>query len=39
MADYELTYPGGVLPLEAVDGTEAPAGLQHRQAARRPPAE
>ncbi|HWA67397.1 MAG TPA: citrate synthase [Mycobacteriales bacterium] len=28
MADYELTYPGGVLPLDAVDGTEAPAGLQ-----------
>jgi citrate synthase len=28
MADYELTYPGGDLPLEAVDGTEAPHGLQ-----------
>ena len=28
MADYELTYPGGVLPLDAVDGTEAPAGVQ-----------
>ncbi|HEX3705144.1 MAG TPA: citrate synthase [Mycobacteriales bacterium] len=28
MADYELTYPGGVMPLEAVDGIEAPAGLQ-----------
>jgi citrate synthase len=27
MADYELTYPGGVLPLDAVDGTEVPAGL------------
>jgi citrate synthase len=27
MADYELTHPGGVMPLEAVDGTEAPAGL------------
>jgi citrate synthase len=27
MADYELTYPGGVLPLDARDGTEAPAGL------------
>ncbi|HWC33810.1 MAG TPA: citrate/2-methylcitrate synthase, partial [Mycobacteriales bacterium] len=27
MADYELTHPGGVLPLEAVDGTESPAGL------------
>jgi citrate synthase len=28
MADYELSYPGGVLPLDAVDGTEAPAGMQ-----------
>jgi citrate synthase len=28
MADYELTYPGGVMPLDGVDGTEAPAGLQ-----------
>jgi citrate synthase len=28
MADYELTYPGGVLPLDAVDGAEAPYGLQ-----------
>jgi citrate synthase len=28
MADYELTYPGGVMPLDAVDGTEAPYGLQ-----------
>jgi citrate synthase len=28
MADYELTYPGGVLPLDTVDGTEAPAGMQ-----------
>jgi citrate synthase len=27
MADYELTHPGGVLPLEAVDGSEPPAGL------------
>ena len=27
MADYELTYPGGALPLDAVDGTEMPAGL------------
>ncbi|MGN6472976.1 MAG: citrate/2-methylcitrate synthase, partial [Mycobacteriales bacterium] len=27
MADYELTHPGGVMPLEAVDGTETPAGL------------
>jgi citrate synthase len=27
MADYELNYPGGALPLDAVDGTEAPAGL------------
>jgi len=28
MADYELTYPGGVVPLDAVDGTEVPSGLQ-----------
>jgi citrate synthase len=28
MADYELTSPGEVLPLDAVEGTEAPAGLQ-----------
>jgi citrate synthase len=28
MADYELTYPGGVMPLDAVEGTEAPAGMQ-----------
>jgi citrate synthase len=28
MADYELTYPGGDLPLDAVDGTEAPSGMQ-----------
>ena len=27
MADYELIYPGGALPLDAVDGTEMPAGL------------
>ncbi|MBV9486032.1 MAG: citrate synthase [Frankiaceae bacterium] len=27
MADYELTYPGGVLPLDAVDGSEAPHGM------------
>ncbi|HEX3825555.1 MAG TPA: citrate synthase [Mycobacteriales bacterium] len=27
MADYELTYPGGVLPLDAVDGSEAPSGM------------
>ena len=27
MADYELTHPSGVMPLEAVDGSEAPAGL------------
>jgi citrate synthase len=27
MADYELTHPGGVMPLEAVDGTESPAGI------------
>jgi citrate synthase len=27
MADYELTYPGGDLPLESVDGTESPAGM------------
>jgi citrate synthase len=27
MADYELTHPGGVMPLEAVDGSEVPAGL------------
>jgi citrate synthase len=27
MADYELNYPGGALPLEAVDGTEAPAAV------------
>src|SRR5580704_7996697 len=28
MADYELTYPGGVLPLDAVEGTEVPSGMQ-----------
>jgi citrate synthase len=28
MADYELSYPGGRLPLEGVEGTEAPSGLQ-----------
>jgi citrate synthase len=28
MADYELTYPGGDIPLDAVDGTEVPYGLQ-----------
>jgi citrate synthase len=28
MADYELTYPGGDLPLDAVDGTESPSGVQ-----------
>jgi citrate synthase len=27
MADYELTYPGGDLPLDAVEGTEAPSGM------------
>jgi citrate synthase len=27
MADYELTYPGGTLPLDAVEGTEAPMGV------------
>jgi citrate synthase len=27
MADYELTYPGGVLPLDSVEGAEAPSGL------------
>jgi len=27
MADYELTHPGGVLPLDALDGSEPPAGL------------
>jgi citrate synthase len=27
MADYELTFPGGDLPLDAVDGTEAPSGI------------
>jgi citrate synthase len=27
MADYELRHPGGDLPLEPVDGTEAPAGI------------
>ncbi len=27
MADYELTYPGGDLPLEAIDGTEPPYGM------------
>jgi citrate synthase len=26
MADYELNYPGGVLPLDGVEGTEAPSG-------------
>jgi citrate synthase len=28
MADYELTYPGGVLPLDGVEGTESPSGMQ-----------
>jgi citrate synthase len=28
MAEYELTYPGGILPLEAVEGAESPGGLQ-----------
>jgi citrate synthase len=27
MADYDLTFPGGNLPLDAIDGTEAPSGL------------
>jgi citrate synthase len=27
MADYELTYPGGTLPLDAVDGAEPPMGV------------
>jgi citrate synthase len=27
MADYEISYAGGVLPLEPVEGTEAPSGL------------
>jgi citrate synthase len=27
MADYEITYAGGALPLETVEGTEAPAGV------------
>jgi citrate synthase len=27
MADYEISYDGSVLPLEAVEGTEAPSGL------------
>src|SRR4051795_467589 len=27
MADYEVTYDGGVLPLEPVEGTEDPSGL------------
>jgi len=27
MADYEIRYDGGALPLDAVDGTEAPSGL------------
>jgi citrate synthase len=28
MADFELTYPGGVLPLDAVEGSESPSGVQ-----------
>jgi citrate synthase len=28
MADYELNYPGGVLPLDAIDGSESPSGMQ-----------
>ena len=27
MADYEISYGGGSLPLDAVEGTEDPAGL------------
>src|SRR4051812_2132903 len=27
MADYEISYGGGTLPLDAVEGTEDPAGL------------
>ena len=27
MADFELTYPGGSMPFEAVDGTEKPFGF------------
>ncbi len=27
MSDFELTHPGGTLPLGVVDGTQAPAGL------------
>jgi citrate synthase len=27
MADFELTYPGGSMPFEAVDGTEPPFGF------------
>ncbi len=27
MADYQLTYPGGAWPLEAVPSTESPSGL------------
>src|SRR3954468_2635064 len=27
MADYEVTYDGGALPLEPIEGTEAPSGL------------
>jgi citrate synthase len=27
MADYALTHPGGVLPLDAVDGSEPPSGM------------
>ena len=27
MADFALSYPGGVLPLDGVDGTEAPYGM------------
>jgi citrate synthase len=27
MSDYTLTYPGGELPLEAVDGTEEPSAV------------
>jgi citrate synthase len=27
MAEYEIAYPGGTLPLDAVDGTEPPFGV------------
>src|SRR3954452_20797873 len=28
MADYEISYDGESLPLDAVEGTEAPSGLE-----------